>query len=240
MASLDSNDNPFKWKHFADEIILWAVRWYCQFALTYRDLVMMMQERGLSASHTTIMRWVHQYAKEFKKRLKKFLKLSNDSYRVDETYIKIKGVWHYLYRAVDSDGNTLDWMLSATRDQEAAKRFFRQTLSNDHCVAPRVVGVDKNAAYPPAFKAIKEEGLVSTDTELRQVKYLNNVIEQDHRFSKRRIRHSQWLQTFRAAEATISGYESMHMIRKGQVEGIGRKDALAQKMFIDRLFGIAA
>ena len=184
MANLDSEDNPFKWRHFADEIILWAVRWYCQFALTYRDLVMMMQERGLSACHTTIMRWVHQYAKEFKKRLKKFLKLSNDSYRVDETYIKIKGKWHYLYRAVDSDGNTLDWMLSETRDQEAAKRFFRQTLSNDHCAIPRVVGVDKNAAYPPAFEAIKDEGLISTETELRQVKYLNNIIEQDHRFSK--------------------------------------------------------
>ena len=103
-----------------------------------------------------------------------------------------------------------------------------------------VVGVDKNAAYPPAFESIKNEGLVSAETELRQVKYLNNIIEQDHRFSKRRIRYSQWLQTFRTAEATISGYESMHMIRKGQVEGVGRKDASAQKMFIEGLFGIAA
>lgn len=107
MTNLDFEKNPFKWKHFAGEIILWVVRWYCQFALTYRDLVMVMQERGFSACHTTIMRWVHQYAKEFKKRLKKFLKLSNDSYRVDETYIKIKGKWCYLYRAVDSEGNTL-------------------------------------------------------------------------------------------------------------------------------------
>lgn len=240
MANSDSEDNPFKWKHFADEVILWAVRWYCQFALTYRDLVMMMQERGLSACHTTVMRWVHEYAKEFKKRLKKFLKLSNDSYRVDETYIKIKGVRHYLYRAVDSDGNTFDWMLSETRDQEAAKRFFRQTLFNNHCAAPRVIGVDKNAAYPPAFKAIKDEKLISTEAELRQVKYLNNIIEQDHRFSKKRIRSSQWLQTFRTAEATIDGYESIHMIRKGQIKGVGRKDVLSQKMFIEGLFGIAA
>ncbi|MCP5490619.1 MAG: IS6 family transposase [Chlamydiales bacterium] len=123
-------DNPFKWKHFSGEIILWGMRWYCQFPLTYRDLVMIFQERGLSVCHTTIMRWIHQYAVEFKKRLKKFLKPSNDSYRVDETYIKIKGKWHYLYRAVDSEGNTLDWMLSETRDKSAAEKFFRQTLSN--------------------------------------------------------------------------------------------------------------
>ena len=95
------------------------------------------------------------------------------------------------------------------------------------------VGVDKNPAYPPAFKAIKDNGLIPETTELRQVKYLNNVLEQDHRFCKRRIRYSQWLQTFGTAEATIAGYESMHMIRKGQVKGIERKDALSQKMFIE-------
>ncbi len=113
---------------------------------------MMMQERGLSACHTTIMCWVHQYAPEFKKHLKKFLQLSNGSYRVDETYIKVKGVWHYLYRAVDSDGNTLDWMFSETRNKEAAKKLFRQVLANEHWETPRVISIDKNAAYPPAFK----------------------------------------------------------------------------------------
>jgi len=240
MTIPETDDNPFKWKQFSHDIILWSVRWYCQFALTYRDLVMMMEERGLSASHTTIMRWVHQYATEIKKRLKKFLKTSNDSYRIDETYIKVKGVWHYLYRAVDSEGNTLDWMLSEKRNQEAAEKFFKQLLSNNHCLVPRVMNFDKNAAYPPAFKTIKDNGLVPEATELRQVKYLNNIVEQDHRFSKRRIVYSQWLQTFETAEATISGYESMHMIRKGQVEGVGKKDIVAQKKFINDLFGIAA
>jgi len=213
MPISETDDNPFKWKQFSHEIILWTVRWYCQFALTYRDLVMMMEERGLSASHTTIMRWVHQYAPELKKRLKKFLKMSNDSYRVDETYIKVKGKWHYLYRAVDSEGNTLDWMLSEKRNQEAAEKFFKQLLANDHCSSPRVVSVDKNAAYPPAFKAIKDNGLVPEEAKLRQVKYLNNIIEQDHRFAKRRIKYSQWLQTFKTAEAAISGYESMPATR---------------------------
>src|SRR6202012_2882012 len=236
----ESNDNHFKWKHFSGEIILWAVRWYCQFALSYRDLVIIMEERGISISHTTIMRWVHKYAIEIKKRLQKFLKMSNDSYRVDETYIKVKGKWHYLYRAIDSEGNTLDWMLSETRSEEAAAKFFRQILCNDHCSQPRVINVDKNPSYLPAFNSIKDEGLISETSELRQIKYLNNVIEQDHRFSKKRIRYSQWLQTFEAAEATICGYESIHLIRKGQIKGIEKGDFISQKKFIESLFGIAA
>jgi IS6 family transposase len=234
------NDNHFKWKHFSAEIILWAVRWYCQFALSYRDLVIIMEERGIFVSHTTIMRWVHKYAIEIKKRLKKFLKISSDSYRVDETYIKVKGKWHYLYRAIDSEGNTLDWMLSENRNEQAAEKFFRQVISNEHCLSPRVIGVDKNSSYPPAFKSIKDEGLISETSELRQIKYLNNIIEQDHRFSKRRIRYSQWLQTFETAEATIAGYESIHLIRKGQIKGVERGDFVYQKKFIENLFGIAA
>jgi transposase-like protein len=116
--------SAFKYKHFTGEVILWAVRWYCQFAISYRDLVIMAAERGLVISHTTMMRWVHEYAPQLAKKIKAYLKRSNDSYRLDETYIKIKGVWKYLYRAVDSDGNTLEWMLSANRDKKAAKRFF--------------------------------------------------------------------------------------------------------------------
>jgi transposase, IS6 family len=230
----------FKWKHFSKEIILWAVRWYCQFSVSYRDLVIMLKERGMDASHTTLMRWVHEYAGEFKKRLKKFIKRSNDSYRIDETYIKIKGEWHYLYRAIDSEGNTLDWMLSATRNQEAAEKFLRQVVSNEHSAAPRIISVDKHASYPPAFKALQTEGLIPEVTELRQIKYLNNIIEQDHRFTKKRIRYSQWLQTVKTAEATISGYESIHLIRKGQIPGVARKDFIAQKKFIEDLFDLAA
>ena len=94
---------------------------------------------------------------------------TDDSYRVDETYIKVKGKWHYLYRAVDSEGNTLDWMLSTSRDKSAAEKFFRQTLSNSHCIIPRVIGVDENAAYPLAFEAIQNQRLIPIETELRQV-----------------------------------------------------------------------
>lgn len=240
MTPSATGDHPFKWKQFSHDIILWAVRWYCQFALTYKDLVIILEERGISVSHTTVMRLVHEYAVEFKKRLKPFLALSNDSYRVDETYIKVKGKWHYLYRAIDSEGNTLDWMLSTSRNEKAAEKFFRQLLSNDHCLTPRVISVDKHASYPATFETLKSQGLIPKETELRRVKYLNNIIEQDHRFCKRRIKHSQWLQTFETAEATLAGYESMRMIQKGQVRSVGRKDILAQIKFIDCLFGIAA
>ena len=131
-------------------------------------------------------------------------------------------------------------MLSKERNKEAAEEFFKETLDNDHVSPPRVIGVDKNAAYPPAFDSIKKAKLIPKNCELRQVKYLNNIIEQDHRSPKRKIRHSQWFQRFETAQATISRYESMYMIHKNQVEGIGSKDFLAQKKFIEEVFGIAA
>ena len=120
---------PFKWRHFEAEIILLCVRWYLRYSLSYRDLEEMMQERGLQVDHTTIYRWVQCYAPELDKRCRPHLKACNDSWRVDETYIKIKGTWTYLYRAVDSDGNTLEFLLSSTRDAEAAERFARQSAA---------------------------------------------------------------------------------------------------------------
>ncbi|PFW03657.1 IS6 family transposase, partial [Bacillus cereus] len=114
--------NWFKWKHYQPDIILLTVRWYLRYNLSFRDLVEMMEERGLSISHTTIMRWVHQYGPELDKRIRRYLKQINDSWRVDETYIKVKGQWVYLYRAVDSKGNTIDFFLNKARGQKAAKR----------------------------------------------------------------------------------------------------------------------
>ena len=132
-------------------MIRWSVRWYCQFAISYRDLVIMAEERGLSVSHTMVMRWVHEYAPKLEKKIKQYIKKSGDSYRIDETYIKIKGEWRYLYRTVDSHGNTLDWMLSVYRNKKAAKKFFKKILANEYCCAPRVINVDEAKAYPPAF-----------------------------------------------------------------------------------------
>jgi transposase-like protein len=130
---------PFKWRHFQAEIILLCVRWYLRYPLNYRDMEEMMLERGLRVDHTTIYRWVQYYAPALEKRCRPYLNATNDSWRVDETYVKVKKVWMYLYRAVDSAGNTLDCLLSATRDAQAAKRFFSKTLAAPHTVPPRVI-----------------------------------------------------------------------------------------------------
>jgi transposase-like protein len=159
---------------------------------------------------------------------------------VDETYIKIKKQWYYLYRAVDSTGATLDFMLSATRDATAAERFFRQVLQASHTHTPRVITVDKNAAYPLAFDALQQDGTLPETCLLRQCKYLNNIIEQDHRFVKRRVNPGLGFGAFATAQRTIQGYEAMYRLRKGQLEGGAKGDLLAQNCVINRLFGVAA
>ena len=203
----------FKWRHFEAHIILCAVRWYLRYALSYRDVEELLRERGVSIEHTTVFRWVQRYAPELDKRCRPSLRATNDSYRVDETYIKIKKQWYYLYRAVDSAGATLDFMLRATRDADAAEQFFRRVLSASHTTTPRVITVDQNAAYPPAFEALQQEGLLPKTCLLRQCKYLNNVIEQDHRFVKRRVNPGLGFGAFHTAQRTIQGYEAMHMLR---------------------------
>ena len=133
---------PFKWRHFQDTIILLNVRWYLRYPLSYRNLKEMMLERGLKVDHSTIYRWVHDYSPQIEERTRRYLRPTNDSWRVDETYIKVNGEWKYLYRAVDSEGNTLDFMLSAKRDQKAAKRFLKKVLKARQNQKPRVINVD--------------------------------------------------------------------------------------------------
>jgi transposase-like protein len=232
--------SPFKWRHFQPEIILCGVRWYLRYSLSYRDVEELMRDRGMSVDHTTVFRWVQRYAPELDKRSRSHLKPTNDSYRVDETYVKIKKVWYYLYRAVDSDGHTLDFMLSATRDTKAAKKFFRKTLGASHTAPPRVITVDKNAAYPPAVKELQEEEALPEACQLRQSKYVNNMIEQDHRGIKRRVNPGLGFGSFATAERTLQGYEAIHMTRKGQLRGTDRGDVLSQNAMIAELFGLAA
>jgi IS6 family transposase len=149
--------NSFKWKHYEREIILLNVRWYLKYPLSYKNLKEMMIERGIQVDHSTIMRWVHQYSPEIEKKIRRHLRLTNYSWRVDETYIKVKGKWKYLYRAVDSNGDTIDFMLSAKRNRTVAKRFFKKALNSNHNQIPRVITVDKNPAYPPAIDKLKNE-----------------------------------------------------------------------------------
>ena len=234
-----STPSLFKWRHFLPEIILLNVRWYCRYALSYRDLEEMMAERGIEVDHSTINRWVLKYAPELDKRIRPHLKQTNDSWRVDETYIKVKGRWKYLYRAVDSLGNTLDFLLCAKRDASAAERFLRKTLNASHTQSPRVINVDKNAAYPAAVDDLKAEEQLFETTELRQVKYLNNRVEQDHRFIKRLTKPGMGFGSFHTARRTIKGFEAMNMIRKGQVQGVDKGDARASIELVSQLFGIA-
>ncbi len=199
-----------------------------------------MVERGVEVNHSTINRWVLKYAPELDKRIRPHLKPTNDSWRVDETYIKVKGVWKYLYRAVDSQGNTLDFLLSAKRDAQAAKRFLRKTLSATHTQTPHVVNVDKNAAYPPAIDELKANEQLPETLQLRQVKYLNNTVEQDNRFIKRLTKPGMGFHSFNTARRTLSGCEAMNMIRKGQVQGVQRGDVVAQLEFVSQIFGVVA
>ena len=148
----------FKGRQFAAEVILWAVRWYLMFPVSYRDLELMLADRGVDVDHTTVFRWIQAYAPELEKRIRPHLRRSDGSWRVDETYVRVKGRWMYLYRAVDSRGQSIDFLLSAKRDAEAAKRFFRKALRQPHTADPRTITVDKNPAYPKSVAELKNDG----------------------------------------------------------------------------------
>jgi transposase, IS6 family len=235
-------DQPplFQWRHCAGEIMVCGVRWYLRYALSYRDGEALRQERGVAVAHTTVFRWVQRSAPELDKRCRPHRTETNDAYRVDETYIKIKKQWYYLYRAVDAAGQTIDFLLRKTRDANAAERFFQKALRATHTATPRVITVDKNAAYPPAFATLQQEGHLPTSCTLRQCKYVNNVVEQDHRFITRRINPGLGFGSFHTARRTLRGYEAMHMIRKGQLVGIAKGDLLAQNRGIAQMFGLVA
>jgi transposase, IS6 family len=221
MLLLDSSVcGLFKWRQFEPEVILLAVGWYLRFSLSYRDVEELLADRGLHADHVTVWRWVQRYAPEMERRLRRRLKPTNDSWRLDETYVRVKGRWRYLYRAVDSSGATLDFLLSAKQDAVAAKRFLVKALEGANHPAPRVINTDGHAAYPPAVAQLKAEGNLAEDCRHRPVPYLNNVLEQDHRAIKRRVNASQHFRSFWGACRTIAGYEAIHMIRKGQAYGI--------------------
>jgi transposase-like protein len=230
----------FKWRHYESEIILTCVRWYLRYALSYRDLEEMMTERGLSVDHSTIFRWVQRYAPELDERCRPHLKQTNDSWRVDETYVKVRGKWMYLYRAVDSTGQTLDFLLNETRSTRAAKRFLRKMLARSNVTARRVINVDKNPAYISAVHDLKQEDLLPDHRKRRPNRNMNNMVEQDHRFMKRLIRPGLGFGSYQTAWRTIQGYETMHMIRKGQIEGIEKGNIQGQNQLIANLFGLAA
>ena len=230
----------FKWRQKAPELILCAVRWYLLYSLSLRDIEELFAERGLEADHTTIWRWVQRYGPELELRLRRHLKPTNKSWRVDETYIRVQGRWCYLYRAIDSTGATIDFLLSALRDAAAATRLFRKALSDRSHPQPRVINTDQARLYGAAIAAVKEEGTLRRRCGHRPVQYLNNLLEQDHRAIKRRVKAKQSFREYQAARRTIEGYEAMHMIWKGQARWVCGDDVRRQNQFIDQLFDLAA
>jgi IS6 family transposase len=232
--------NPFKGRHFPGEVIMQCVRWYLRYPLAYQHVSELLAERGVEVHASCVWRWVQAYAPELNRRCRPHLKPTNKSYRTDETYIKVKGKDHYLYRAVDSTGQTIDFLLAAKRDAAAAKRFFRKALRSPGNPMPRVINVDKNPSYPAAVEALKNEGIFPQRVRLRQCKYLNNVVEQDHRTVKKRMWLAKGYGSFSTAWRTLQGIEAVNMIRKGRVRWVAKQDAIEQAAFIDELFGIAA
>jgi transposase-like protein len=215
MAGFPGLDEVFEGRHFDCEIIVLCVRWYLRFRLRFRDLVEMMAERGLSMAHTTIMRWVHHHVPEFERRWNRFARPVGPSWRVDETYVKIRGKWVYLYWAVDREGKTVDFRLSSKRDVAAAKAFFRKAIKGQGST-PRTIALDGYAASHRTVREMKAEGQMPTDTKPHSPKYLNNLIEQDQRGVKARIGPMLGFKRFWTAAGTIAGIQLLRRIRKGQ------------------------
>ena len=230
----------FKWRHFEPQIILCAVRWYLRFSLSYREVEELLAERGISVDHSTIWRWVQRFAPELNLRVRPYLKPTNLSWRVDETYVRVKGQWCYLYRAIDSRGATIEFFLSAFRDLDATKSLFRRALRDGAHRQPRVINTDLAPTYSSAIPELQRTGIIRRRCRHRPVQYLNNILEQDHRAIKKRINAKQGFRSFGAARRTIDGYEAVHMMRKGQVRWVAGKDVRRQIQFVDKLFGVPA
>src|SRR5215813_12874193 len=207
----------FKGSQFEREIILWGVRWYVAYPISYRQLEEMMQERGVSVDHSTLNRWVIKYAPEFEKQFRRRQHPVGRSWRLDETYVRIKGKWAYLYRALDKEGHTIDFLLTPTRDRDAAEAFLHKAIRTQGL--PEKITIDQSGSNTAAIMHYNETH--RTAIVIRHSKYLNNVVEQDHRAVKRLTRPMLSFKSFWAARCTIAGIEVMHAIRKGQLATTG-------------------
>jgi transposase-like protein len=217
----------FKGRHFDQEIVVLCVRWYLSYKLSYRDLVAMTGERGIHLAHTTILRWVQHYTPEFEKRWNRYARSVGGSWRCDETYIKVKGEWMYLYRAVDKAGKTVDFYLSRKRNVNAAKAFLRKAMKGQRI--PTKITLDAYAASHRAVADLKETCELPKRVLVRSCKYLNNVIEQDHRRIKQRLRPMLGLKSFRSAAVVIGGIELAERIKKDQFK-IGKLGGRTARM----------
>lgn len=210
---MSSLDLAFRGMRYPRDIILQCVRWYASYSLSYRNLEEMMEERGLfDLSHTTIYRWTRKIIPVLNLLVRKRKWTVSPSWRMDETYILINGQWYYYYRAVDKNGLTIDFLLSKRRDRVAAMRFFNKAFKQHGF--PKTVVMDKSGSNKAAIgKIIKDKHIT---INVRQVKYLNNIVEQDHRAIKRMVRPMLGFKSFNSARNMLTGIEIMHMLRKDQ------------------------
>ena len=203
----------FKGAHFPKEVILMGVRWYVAYPLSTRHVEELMAERGVEVDHSTINRWVIKYSPQLEEAFHRRKRPVWVSWRMDETYVKVKGEWRYLYRAVDKHGHTIDFLLTEHRDKEAALRFLKKAIRRNGL--PETITIDGSDANEAAIKRYNQE--YGTALTIRQVKYLHNVVEQDHRAVKRVTRPMLGCKAFEAAQGTLVGIELMHMIKKRQM-----------------------
>jgi putative transposase len=203
----------FKGSQFEREIILWGVRWYVAYPISYRQLEEMMGERGVAVDHSTLNRWVIKYAPEVEKQFRRRQRPVGRSWRLDETYVRIKGKWAYLYRAVDKEGQTIDFLLTPHRDRDAAEAFLHKAIRSQGL--PEKITIDKSGSNTAAIRRYNKTH--KTAIVMRHSKYLNNLVEQDHRAVKRLTHPMLGFKSFWAACCTIAGVEVMHAIRKGQL-----------------------
>jgi putative transposase len=203
----------FKGAHFPQEIILTCVRWYVAYPLSTRHVEELMRERGVPVDHATVNRWVVKYSPPLEAAFLSRKRPVGRRWRMDETYIRVKGEWRYLYRAVDKSGQTIDFLLTEHRDTDAARRFLTQAIRR-HGV-PEMITIDGSEANAAAIRGYNEAH--GTAIIIRQVKYLNNVVEQDHRGVKRVTRPMLGFKSFDAAQVTLAGIELMHMLKKQQM-----------------------
>jgi IS6 family transposase len=230
----------FTGRHFEPEIIILCVRRYLRYALSLRNLEEIMAERiSMWITLRSVWRWIQCYAPELSRRCWRKLRITSGSWRVDETYLRVAGKWTYLYRAVDSTGDTIDFLLSPKRDASAAKWFFQKALRSPNHPRPRVINVDGNPAYPSAIDELKRTRELGQRCHCRPVRYLNNVVEQDHRAIKRRVSAMQGFRSFDSAWRIIPGIETVNMIRKGQIRWLPKDDILGQAAFIAGLVAVA-
>lgn len=202
---------------YPKSIILQAVYFKLRFTLSYRDVEEIMKMRGVHVDHATIQRWVFKFTPFIESEMKRRKGKVGKSWRLDETYIKVKGIWCYLYRAVDKLGNTVDFLLTRRRQRMSAQSFLIKAISNN-CI-PRVINIDKSGSNTAAIKVYNKRSF--SKIKIRQCKYLNNIVEQDHRFIKWRIQNGLAYKSFESARLTLSGIEVVHMLRKNQIIGHG-------------------